>query len=356
MSVPAIRENYQRTISAPLEQLNTDESLLTDITSIEKRLTDVTNLLQTCAERSIPKFLKPYWKQGLKPMHDRCRYYRKIWILQGRPRDSENRYFMTYKQTERDFRRELRRKAHEYESQEYERLESVFDVDNDAFQRVMSKKRKSRGIKSTALKIDGKFVSDPDELREIWKEHYTQLYTPVANSNFDEMFTAHVESSIYKYERESKNASYDALDNAFAIEEVSLVCVQLPNGKCLGPDDLTYEHIKYGCPSIMSSLTAILNAVRNIEIMPSSLALGDIISLFKTNKKIRHDKDNYRGTTLLNVIGKIFERLILDRYMDAVPSRKRFSKQFTICISASKKLFRCQHVFARSCFIQYRER
>ena len=86
MSVPAIRENYQRTISAAFEQLNADESLLTDITSIEKRLTDVTNLLQTCAERSIPKvkfkkYLKPYWKQGLKPMHDRCRYYRKIWIF-----------------------------------------------------------------------------------------------------------------------------------------------------------------------------------------------------------------------------------------------------------------------------------
>jgi hypothetical protein len=63
------------------------------------------------------------------------------------------------------------------------------------------------------------------------------------------MFTAHVESSIHKYERESKNASYDALDNAFAIEEVSAVCVQLPNGKSPGPDGLTYEHIKYGAGS-----------------------------------------------------------------------------------------------------------
>ena len=140
-----------------------------------------------------------------------------LYILQGRPRDSETRYFMTYKQEKRDFSIELMRKGHEYESQEYERLESVFEVDNGAFQRVMSKKRKSRGIQSSALKIDGKFVSDPGELREIWKENYSQLYTPVANSNFDEMFTAHVESSVHKYERESKNASYDALDNVFAI-------------------------------------------------------------------------------------------------------------------------------------------
>jgi hypothetical protein len=29
------------------------------------------------------KYLKPYWKQGLKPMHDRCRYYRKIGFCKG---------------------------------------------------------------------------------------------------------------------------------------------------------------------------------------------------------------------------------------------------------------------------------
>ena len=31
--------------------------------------------------------------------------------------------------------------------------------------------------------------------------------------------------------------------------------------------------------------------------------------------QIRHNKDNYRGITLLNVVEKIFERLILDRWM-----------------------------------------
>ena len=71
--------------------------------------------------------------------------------MQGRPRDSENRYFMTYKQAKRDFSRELMRKAHEYESQEYERLESVFEVDNGAFQRVMSKKRKRVEVSSRVL-------------------------------------------------------------------------------------------------------------------------------------------------------------------------------------------------------------
>ena len=101
-----------------------------------------------------------------------------------------------------DFRRELRRRAHEYESQEYERLENIFEVDNSAFQRIMSGKRKSKEIQTNALKIDGKFISDPNELCEIWKQHYSKLYTPAQSTSFDLSFTEHVESSLYEYERE----------------------------------------------------------------------------------------------------------------------------------------------------------
>ena len=349
MCDPVIRENYQRNVADAFVQLNINDLMLSDISSIENTLTDVTNLLQSCANRCIPKVnfkkhLKPYWKQGLKTIHDKSRYQRKIWISQGRPRDSQNTYYRAYKQAKCDFRRELRRRAHEYESQEYERLENIFEVDSSVFQRIMSGKRKSKGIQTNALKIDGKFISDPNELCEIWKQHYSKLYTPAQSTSFDLSFTEHVESSLYEYERESRNAGFDALDNVFSVEEVSSICSQLPNGKSSGPDGLTYEHIKYGGDAVMSGLTTILNAIRNIEIVPNALATGDIISLFKTNKKIRHNIDNYRGITLLNVVGKIFERLILDRWMPFLadkgfPNSLQFAYQKDkSCIDASMSL------------------
>ena len=176
MCDPVIRENYQRNVADAFEQLNINDPMLSDTSSIENTLTDLTNLLQLCANRCIPKVkfkkhLEPYWKQGLKLcMHDKSRYQRKIWISQGRPRDSQNTYYRAYKHAKRDFRRELRRRAHEYESQEYERLENIFEVDNSAFQRIMSGKR-------------------------------TKLYTPVQSTSFDLSFTEHVESSLYEYEK-----------------------------------------------------------------------------------------------------------------------------------------------------------
>ena len=115
MCDPVIKENYQGNVAAAFEQLNIDNSMLSDITSIENTLTDVTNILQLCAEKSIPKLssknIKPYWKRGLKPLHEKSRYQQKIWTLQGRPWDLQNTYYRAYKHAKRDFIRELRRRS-----------------------------------------------------------------------------------------------------------------------------------------------------------------------------------------------------------------------------------------------------
>ena len=109
------------------------------------------------------------------------------------------------------------------------------------------------------------------------------------------------------YEIESLNASYDALDVAFTLKEVSSTCAQLPNRKACGPDGLYYEHVKYGGQAVIKFLTGILYVIRVMEEIPNALAVGDIISLYKTNKKNRHNKDNYRDITLLNVVGKFLK-------------------------------------------------
>ena len=92
-------------------------------------------------------------------------------------------------------------------------------------------------------------------------------------------------------------------------------CLKLPNGRAGGPDGLLYEHLKYAGDSAYVYLTRIFNAIRELEDVPDSSATGVIISLFKGKKKSKHSKDNYRGITLLNLVGKQLERIILNRSM-----------------------------------------
>ena len=318
INVPYIRDAYHLHNATGLEKLRVLDSSPTNLKSIEQTLDEITTVVKLSADKVIPKakfkkHLKPFWKDGLKALHDNCRYLRKTWIMHGRPRGSDNSFFRNYKNAKTHFRRELRRKAYEYESKVYERLEKIFEVGNSSFQRIMSKRRKQRGIHTNALKIDGKLIDDPEELRNVWKDHYSELYTPKIQSPYDDRFLDYIKSCLNNYEDQCVNTVYDALDDSFTVDEVSKITAEIPNGKSPGPDGLTNEHIKYGGYAVSNIITTTLNAITSMESVPKQFTVGNIISLYKTNKKNRYDKDNYRGITLLNVVSKIYERLILNR-------------------------------------------
>ena len=197
-----------------------------------------------------------------------------------------------------------------------------------SFNLSLLSKRKQIGKQSKSLKIDGKVISDLDELRERWRMHYSDPYTPKHNPKFDNEFAAHIEHCIKTYEVKSHNASHDILDDPFNADEVAAICRNLPNNKSSGPDGLTYEHVKFGGPALLETLTRVLNVIRTTETIPKCFKIENIVSLFKTNKKDRYDKDNYRGITLLNIIGKI----ILDKWMPlfvdmGFPNRLQYAYQ-----------------------------
>ena len=142
------------------------------------------------------------------------------------------------------------------------------------------------------------------------------MYTPLKNPLFDESFKKHVETKITEFCLESEHDnSNDPLEDPFEVSHVAITCSKLPNGKSSGIDGVVNEHLKYADESLFIILTKLFNVIRLIEDVPVSSTIGMIVSLFKGKTKNRLDKSNYHGITLLNVLGKLFERLLLDRMM-----------------------------------------
>ena len=85
-------------------------------------------------------------------------------------------------------------------------------------------------------------------------------------------------------------------------------------GRWLGWFSVRALEIRWQLQSyFLNVLTDILNLIRIIEDVPNSMTTGLITSIYKGKKKSRLHRDNYRGITLLNVIGKILEHVILER-------------------------------------------
>ena len=343
-----VKIRYQNSVKRRLESLenNDEDSAPYNIDTIEAEIASVTNLLHSAAQESISrkKFRKnrrPYWKDGLNEFHKKSRECRKRWLQNGKSQDRENIYYREYKEAKRLFRKELRKKIYLEEQKQFESLEKHYETDRSTFFKITSSIRKKKEVTIQGLKVGRTLIYDPEEVLSVWKKHYSDLFTPKTNPKYDDEFRRFVEAKITEYESESFNAENDPLDNAFTEHEVLDVCSKLPNGKASGPDGLTYEHIKHAGITLSPKLTRIFNALREFEIVSDSFVLGDIISLFKGGKKNRLNKDHYRGITLLNVIGKIFERLVLQRWLPVfetwgVPNPLQFAYQKNnSCINAS---------------------
>ncbi|KAK6764167.1 hypothetical protein RB195_024476 [Necator americanus] len=95
-------------------------------------------------------------------------------------------------------------------------------------------------------------------------------------------------------------------------ESEVLVCIQkMKNGKSGGDDGISAKMLKYLPPSGIREMTKIIRSIWINERLPDSWRHAIIIPLHK--KLSVTDPRNYRGISLLRLMYKVLERIILDR-------------------------------------------
>ncbi|KAK6734175.1 hypothetical protein RB195_017761 [Necator americanus] len=131
----------------------------------------------------------------------------------------------------------------------------------------------------------------------IWKEHFKTLLNRLALSAPE---LEHVHRPTY------------AVNDEPPTELEVLVCIQkMKNGKSGGDDGISAEMLKYLPPSGIREMTKIIRSIWIDESIPDSWRHAIIIPLHK--KLSVTDPRNYRGISLLRVVYKVLERIILDR-------------------------------------------
>ena len=90
------------------------------------------------------------------------------------------------------------------------------------------------------------------------------------------------------------------------------MCVwKLKNNKTGGIDGLVGKLLKYGGSGMIDFLQQLFGVVWREEFVPPQWREGLIVNLFK--KRDKEDPGNYRGITLLSVVGKVFCKVLNNR-------------------------------------------
>ena len=111
----------------------------------------------------------------------------------------------------------------------------------------------------------------------------------------------------------------EELDAPPTVEELSKAIDSLASGKAPGSDSIPPEVIKAGKQSsLLEHLHVLLLQCWEEGTMPQDMRDANIITLYK-NKGERSDCNNYRGISLLSIVGKTFARVVLNRLRACVP-------------------------------------
>ena len=129
-------------------------------------------------------------------------------------------------------------------------------------------------------------------------EHYSELYSRV-----------NVVSEEARIAMESFS-TMDELDSEPTLEEIKQALDQLSFGKAPGNDGIPVDVIKCAKETLLKELHEILCHWWKESDVPQDMRDANIVTLYK-NKGDRGDCNNYRGISLLNIVGKLFTKVVL---------------------------------------------
>ena len=100
----------------------------------------------------------------------------------------------------------------------------------------------------------------------------------------------------------------DVLGIEPSLAETELSIRQMKNGKAPGVDGIPAEVLKRGGDELASRLHHLILLIWQTEEIMSDLQDADIVKIFKKGDK--SDCGNYRGISLLAIVGKIIARIL----------------------------------------------
>ena len=146
----------------------------------------------------------------------------------------------------------------------------------------------------------GDAIKDKSKQMACWMEHYSELYSRVNVVSEEALMVMESLSTM------------DELDSESILEEINQALEQLSSGKAPGNDGISVEVIKCAKRTLLKELHEILCQCWREGEVPQDMRDANIVTLYK-NKGDRGDckGDNYRGISLLNIVGKLFAKVVL---------------------------------------------
>ena len=161
--------------------------------------------------------------------------------------------------------------------------------------KVNGSRRTKEGVTHVYDK-NGKVLSEGEEVVKRWKEHFERLYQEMDGPGLH-----------------MPNGATTVLEGDLEImkEEVRRSVRRLKMRKAPGICGIVPETLKAGGEVMVEWMVKLFNLVWRVGVVPGDWIKAVIIPIFKKGSRL--DCANYRGISLLSIVGKVFGRILNER-------------------------------------------
>ncbi|BHF80409.1 hypothetical protein SprV_0702353600 [Sparganum proliferum] len=158
----------------------------------------------------------------------------------------------------------------------------------------------TKGTASLLSAHGSTLLTEKTQILQRWAEHFRGVLNRPSTIS---------DAAIDRLPQVETNAD---LDLPPSLQETIRAVQQLSSGKAPGSDAIPAEVYKHGGPQLMDHLTALFQEMWRQGEVTQDFKDATIVHLYK-RKGNRQICDNHRGISLLNIAGKIFARILLNR-------------------------------------------
>ena len=144
----------------------------------------------------------------------------------------------------------MRSFLNQLESDRVTKLCSVADSDEKLFWKLLKGQKSSSQM--SAFLVNGSLITDINEIRNMWADHFETLGTPSKSATYDNGFAAQVSAHVKETFEACLDDPWCILNEPLTYDEIASVCSKLKPGVC--GFLLDYEHIRYAGPPLWNLL------------------------------------------------------------------------------------------------------
>ena len=241
-----------------------------------------------------------WWNENVKRKVEEKRGAFEEWLQC----DSAENY-ERYKMKNNVVKREVRKAKREADFKWGQGFGRDYEQNKKKFWKEVKRVRKGRSRREEAVKDENGRLLKGNEALKRWAGYFDRLLNVEDNRRAEVVAVGGVEVPVMNEENEREITS----------DEVVRALNETKTGKASGMDGVKAEMLKKGGVTVLEWLVRLFNVCFVLSMVPADWVCACIVPLFKGKGDV-YECGNFRGISLLSVVGKVYGRVLINRIKD----------------------------------------